>query len=211
MLHASQTGSSCSCRGYQGASRSTQDYIRPDPGLQSKSVRIFILLPFLLVNHCRISFDIDDRKGLEIVILTALLTFQDANDSYHSQGASSNPLLGMGIRRRSSAQGSVENTSPPPPPPPPKPARKTGVDRIAEMQAIRGEYNEITIEDEGNIDDYAQYCLNLFEVKIWACQCNWFSTLTRVRRMMLCCSSPSSQQLLNKFPKFFKLSSKPSE
>ena len=28
-------------------------------------------------------FDIEDRKGLEIVILTALLTFQDSSDIHH--------------------------------------------------------------------------------------------------------------------------------
>ncbi|OBZ65263.1 hypothetical protein A0H81_14779 [Grifola frondosa] len=35
-------------------------------------------------------FDIHDRKGLEIVILTALLTFQDSNDAYH-------PARGLGV------------------------------------------------------------------------------------------------------------------
>lgn len=51
-----------------------------------------------------------------------------------------------------------------PPKPPPKPAPKAGVDRIAELQAIRGEYNEVTVEDEGPVEDYAQYCSNLLSV-----------------------------------------------
>ncbi|KAK0189161.1 hypothetical protein F5146DRAFT_1104489 [Armillaria mellea] len=93
-------------------------------------------------------FDIDDRKGLEIVILTALLTFQDANDSYHASPSSEGLVK-------------TKSTPTPPPPPPPKPPAKTGVDRVAEVQAIRGEINELTVEEEGDITDYAQYCSNL--------------------------------------------------
>jgi hypothetical protein len=51
-----------------------------------------------------------------------------------------------------------------PPPTPPKPARKTGVERIVEMQAVKGEYNEIIISDEGSVADYAQYCYKLLQV-----------------------------------------------
>jgi hypothetical protein len=51
-----------------------------------------------------------------------------------------------------------------PPPPPPKPAPKTGVERIAEMQAGKGEYNEVIISDEGSVPDYAQYCNTLLQV-----------------------------------------------
>ncbi|KAG7444414.1 uncharacterized protein BT62DRAFT_899698 [Guyanagaster necrorhizus] len=96
-------------------------------------------------------FDIDDRKGLEIVILTALLTFQDTNESYHGSPRDS--------------EGLVKTKSIPtlPPPPPPKPPAKTGVDRIAEIQAMRGEINELTVEEEGDIMHYAQYCSNLLQ------------------------------------------------
>jgi hypothetical protein len=62
-----------------------------------------------------------------------------------------------GISRRVPSTGSA------PPPPPPKPDPKTGVDRIAEMQAIRGEINEVTVEDEGSVDAYADYCWNLLQ------------------------------------------------
>jgi hypothetical protein len=106
------------------------------------------------------SFDIDDRKGLEIVILTALLTFQDVSDAYHApreessiSGNSIIPAIGM----RKTSEGA--------PPPPPKPAPKTGIDRIAEMQALRREVNEVSVEDEGGVNDYAQYCANLLEVR----------------------------------------------
>lgn len=117
---------------------------------------------------CVGSFDIEDRKGLEIVILTALLTFQDTNEAHHSknEGASQSPPSTMArIASISVAGMSVAGMSEKPPPPPPKPAPKTGIDRIAEIQAATGDYNEVTIEDEGSIQDYAQYCSNLLEVR----------------------------------------------
>ncbi|EKM81872.1 hypothetical protein AGABI1DRAFT_36383 [Agaricus bisporus var. burnettii JB137-S8] len=104
-------------------------------------------------------FDVDDRKGLELVILTALLTFSDANEQY----AIAPPPPSSNSR----AVSSPSNVKPPAtilearPLPPPKPAPKTGMDRIAELQAIRGEYNEVTVEDEGSVEHYAQYCSNL--------------------------------------------------
>ena len=104
-------------------------------------------------------FDVDDRKGLEIVILTALLTFSDANDASH---LSEPPTLNKALSRNASQAPTVNDM--PPPPPPPKPAPKTGVDRIAEMQAAKGEYNELIISDEGSVADYAQYCNSLLQV-----------------------------------------------
>jgi hypothetical protein len=106
------------------------------------------------------SFDIEDRKGLEIVILTALLTFQDSSDVYHGsreENSPSNPSTLPAFGTRKTSEGA--------PLPPPKPAPKTGVDRIAEMQAMRREVNEVSVEDEGNVDDYAQYCANLLQVR----------------------------------------------
>ncbi|KAI0060235.1 hypothetical protein BV25DRAFT_1871265 [Artomyces pyxidatus] len=97
-------------------------------------------------------FDIEDRKGLEIAILTTLLTFHDMNDLYHTpqaEGTQPAPLS------RQATQS--------PPPPPPKPIPKTGVDRIAEMHALRGEVNEITIVEEGSIPDYAQHAAGLLD------------------------------------------------
>ncbi|KAJ7128932.1 hypothetical protein C8R43DRAFT_896801 [Mycena crocata] len=104
-------------------------------------------------------FDIEDRKGLEIIILTALMTFQDSNDFHHTPNAAGP------VSRRGSGND-VPTSSPtagPAPAPPPKPPKKLGIDRIAEIQAIRGQFNEVTVEDEGSIEDYAQYCSNLFQ------------------------------------------------
>ncbi|KAF7315274.1 hypothetical protein MIND_00041800 [Mycena indigotica] len=101
-------------------------------------------------------FDVQDRKGLEIVILAALLTFHDQNDIYHSPPDSLNSMT----RRVSMAP-----TSPvagPVPELPPKPQR-TGIDRIAELQALRNQFNEVTVADEGSVEDYGAYCSKLFE------------------------------------------------
>ncbi|KAF9244642.1 hypothetical protein BU15DRAFT_86013 [Melanogaster broomeanus] len=90
-------------------------------------------------------FDIEDRKGLEIIILTALMTFQDASDVYHEPIAT--PV----------------SPPPVPPPPPPKPAPKKGVERIAELQQGRGEVNEVTVVEEGTIKDYAKHSSRLLQ------------------------------------------------
>jgi len=106
------------------------------------------------------SFEIEDRKGLEIVLLTALLTFQDSSDVFHGsreENSPSNPSTLPAFGTRKTSEGA--------PLPPPKPAPKTGVDRFAEMQAMRRAVNEVSVEDEGNVDDYAQYCANLLQVR----------------------------------------------
>ncbi|KAG1764034.1 hypothetical protein EDD22DRAFT_979169 [Suillus occidentalis] len=103
-------------------------------------------------------FDIDDRKGLEIVILTALLTFQDASDSYHEPSNDSNTTTSA--RKSLTARKASGGTAPVPPP---KLAPKKGVERVAEIQAStgRGEANEVFIVDECSFKDYAQYCARM--------------------------------------------------
>ncbi|KAJ8520284.1 hypothetical protein ONZ45_g2866 [Pleurotus djamor] len=107
-------------------------------------------------------FDIDDRKGLEIVMLTALLTFHDANEAYHTPKDPEAPSASLFGVRRTVSEGTPPATDGPPVPPP-KPAPKTGVDRIAEIQAIKGEYNEVTVEEEGTIEEYGEYCHQLLQ------------------------------------------------
>ncbi|KAG6876772.1 hypothetical protein C0992_011853 [Termitomyces sp. T32_za158] len=111
-------------------------------------------------------FDINDRKGLEIVILTALLTFSDVNEGYHAQPQET---VRRNVERTSLAaiapavSKQTQAAEEAPPLPPPKPAPKTGVERIAEMQAALGEYNEICVEEEGQVQHYAEYCSRLLE------------------------------------------------
>lgn len=47
---------------------------------------------------------------------------------------------------------------------PPKPEPRVGVERIAEMQAYKGEVNELDVEDEGGVEDYAGHGWNLLKV-----------------------------------------------
>ncbi|KAF8836205.1 hypothetical protein BDN67DRAFT_877726, partial [Paxillus ammoniavirescens] len=116
-------------------------------------------------------FDIEDKKGLEIIILTALLTFQDASDAHHepnatpsspTQAASTTPPMFRALTDMSPWKSSG-SSSPAPPVPPPKPAPKKGVERIAELQRGRGEVNEVTVVEEGAIKDYAKYCSQLLQ------------------------------------------------
>ncbi|KAH9990163.1 hypothetical protein BJV77DRAFT_1061040 [Russula vinacea] len=94
-------------------------------------------------------FDIADRKGLEITLLTTLLTFQDLSAT--NNAASTEP----------SVPSTPSLHAEPAPPLPPRPAPKTGVDRVAEMHAMRYEPNEVTVDGEGSVDDYGEYAEGL--------------------------------------------------
>ena len=89
------------------------------------------------------------------------MTFSDSNEAHHIPAARP-PVSGTPKPITSSNADFPASESAPGPPP--KPPAKTGVDRIAELQAIRDEYNEITVEDEGSVEDYAQYCSILLNV-----------------------------------------------
>lgn len=107
-------------------------------------------------------FDIVDRKGLEIVLLSSLLSFQDYFDA--KVAPAQGPAKGI----------SETETSAPPPPPKHLPLKastsaqftarpkRTGLERIAELQ--RGKLNELVVTEECEADEYAEYCSNLLEV-----------------------------------------------
>ncbi len=167
---ARSPGSGC-C--HQRACWSAQDILNTGLRLQSKSVglQLLCLYAYSCVSVAANTFEKDDRKGLEIVMLTALLTFHDANDTYHKDGEpTSTPSSGFFGVRRTTAEATVAESSAAgqsgPPTLPPKPTPRGGIDRIAEMQAIQGEYNEVTVTEEGSIEDYGQYCFNLLQVSI---------------------------------------------
>ena len=113
-------------------------------------------------------FDVHDRKGLEIVLLSALLSFQDYNESYRLAGkredsGSSIPQLQQAASSKGalSAAASPATTSTPnlPPPRPPK----SGLEQIAALQSENG-IDNIVIFDEGSVGDYATYCSNMLQV-----------------------------------------------
>ncbi len=85
---------------------------------------------------------------MEITLLTTFLTFQDLSTSNNTPSAESSPPV--------QAEAA--------PPVPPRPAPKTGVDRVAEMHAMRYEPNEVTVDGEGSVEDYGEYAEGLLAV-----------------------------------------------
>lgn len=145
-------------------------------------------------------FDIEDRKGLEIVLLTALLTFQDVSDAYHE------PNVTATATPHTSAPISTTPPAAAAPTPPPKPVPKKGIERIAELQLGRGQVNEVTVLEEGAITDYAKHCARLLQVCILFClTCPLYSYLFIVCRTMPCCSSACVPQIRTKSPRCCRL------
>ncbi|KAJ4494004.1 hypothetical protein C8J55DRAFT_447879 [Lentinula edodes] len=125
-------------------------------------------------------FEIEDRKGLELVILTALLTFLDSADvNFPSMMVNDerSPVPGVippppgGGRRKSmwtalspfgsNSRQSVVVTPAPTPPAESTTATSSGVDLIAQLLAPRHVIHEITVYEEGGIEDYAKFCWRL--------------------------------------------------
>ena len=127
----------------------------------------------------------------EITILTALLTFSDLNEAHHAASipvptpvpaasSTSAPLLQAPIGSTNSTAAAVPpqalaaaSLPPPsdaePPAVPPRPAPRTGVERVAEMHAVRnavgeGDVNEVEVWEECDVMDYAQYAERLLNV-----------------------------------------------
>ncbi|CCL98557.1 uncharacterized protein FIBRA_00557 [Fibroporia radiculosa] len=131
-------------------------------------------------------FDIDDRKGLEIVILTALLTFHDMNEALHAPRSDDAPgngigtstaalsgLLGIGLGNRKASSSSTNlNVAPegdsPTPVLPPRPPPRTGSERISELHMMRtlqgeGEANEVEVGEEGSIEEFSRFAYGLLK------------------------------------------------
>ena len=115
------------------------------------------------------------------MVLTALLTFQDNNEAQrHPDPITSLPPSSSPLSKSPSPSRISRTLSDMPPAPPPKPAPKTGVDGIAETQAMKGDYNEIIIGVEGDVHDYAEYCNNLLQV----CAVNWFNATSFITHLL---------------------------
>ncbi|KAJ3749182.1 hypothetical protein DFH05DRAFT_1389989 [Lentinula detonsa] len=129
-------------------------------------------------------FDIEDRKGLELVFLTSLLAFLDSADARNSTkeeevipSSRSSPLQSVAQvspssgtdpkdvqRERGSNSGSKQihgndgggtrST---------RRGAESGVSMIARMQALRTVVHETTVFEEGEIDDYAGFCWRLLK------------------------------------------------
>ena len=179
----------------KGATREVTDAKRPDPRLQHQPVRSPLPRTLLALSKracpsCA-SFDVNDRKGLEITILTALLTFSDLNEAHHAASIpvpTPVPVTSSASAPLPQAPNTIASSSslaiPPqtstavslpasidgePPAVPPRPAPRTGVERVAEMHAVRnavgeGDVNEVEVWEECDVMDYAQYAERLLNV-----------------------------------------------
>ncbi|KDQ13076.1 hypothetical protein BOTBODRAFT_133991 [Botryobasidium botryosum FD-172 SS1] len=100
-------------------------------------------------------FSIQDRKGLEVVILCGLLTFQDYTEGFRSTPEASSPT----ISRAASTQNILLAAQSTPPPLPPK----TAASMIASLQAQENcDINEIVVGDVAEVNDYVEYCMSSF-------------------------------------------------
>lgn len=137
-------------------------------------------------------FDIDDRKGLEVVLLAALLTFSDYTEGFrdptnavdpttvkltattppaggNSSGASSGFRFGLG---GGSASPPAAQAVPPPP----------------RIQFTSSDANEIMVTEEGTVPLYAEHCASVLAVS-----CILFLFPKRRGRCNLIISNPISQ------------------
>ncbi|EJD48273.1 hypothetical protein AURDEDRAFT_101921 [Auricularia subglabra TFB-10046 SS5] len=103
-------------------------------------------------------FDINDRKGLEIVMLSSLLTFTDSSEEYHARSTGQTPMPSPPVA--SSATANPAASAAPPPAVPPKSVR----DRIVMAQAAQDlSPNEIVVTDEVDVNEYANYGCDLLQ------------------------------------------------
>ncbi|KAL1684235.1 hypothetical protein EV122DRAFT_200332 [Schizophyllum commune] len=119
-------------------------------------------------------FDIDDRKGLELVILTALLTFQDYNIAAKAPKGSTSATTTPSRTNSADAlaapmpvTAAAVATSPPsassipahfvdaPPP--------SAINRVAEAERGRALFSVVRVEDDMNVKGYSQFCCNLLK------------------------------------------------
>ncbi|KAF8317173.1 hypothetical protein DL93DRAFT_2077390 [Clavulina sp. PMI_390] len=92
-------------------------------------------------------FDIDDKKGLEIVMLCALLSFSDYTEGFNNQAApaAARPAVPSGSGARIAGPSAPPVLTPPP----------------AAIIPSSAERNEIIVTEDGAAHDYAQHCANV--------------------------------------------------
>ncbi|KAG9102517.1 hypothetical protein FRC06_001893 [Ceratobasidium sp. 370] len=131
---------------------------KPDPPVlvavsESEQRNKKAIVQFLDYNLSR--FDVEDRRGLEVVLVASLLSFQDQSDEYRSRAAAADAASG-GLRaysRQPSSSGSA-------PALPPKP----GEAMVVKLQSShKHEPNEIVVGSEGAIDEYVDLACNLLQ------------------------------------------------
>ncbi|CAE7124972.1 unnamed protein product [Rhizoctonia solani] len=102
----------------------------------------------------KIRFDISDKKGLEVLLIASLLSFQDQSEEYRTRAAVAEATSG-GMRAYQSS--SAENSTPVLPP-------KPGEALVVKLQSShKHEPNEIVVGSEGAVDEYVDLACNLLQ------------------------------------------------
>ncbi|QRV88898.1 hypothetical protein RhiJN_16916 [Ceratobasidium sp. AG-Ba] len=131
---------------------------KPDPPVliavsESEKKNKKAIVQFLDYNLSR--FDVEDRRGLEVVLVASLLSFQDQSDEYRTRTAAADAASG-GLRAYS-RQSSTSGSSPALPP-------KPGEAMVVKLQSShKHEPNEIVVGSEGAIDEYVDLACNLLQ------------------------------------------------
>ncbi|KAJ1306832.1 hypothetical protein OPQ81_007817 [Rhizoctonia solani] len=110
------------------------------------------IVQFLDYNLSR--FDISDKKGLEVLLIASLLSFQDQSEEYRARAAVAEATSG-GLRAYQSS--SAGNSTPALPP-------KPGEALVVKLQSShKHEPNEIVVGSEGAVDEYVDLACNLLQ------------------------------------------------
>ncbi|KAG8691655.1 hypothetical protein FRC11_013671 [Ceratobasidium sp. 423] len=110
------------------------------------------IVQFLDYNLSR--FDISDKKGLEVLLVASLLSFQDQSEEYRARAAVAEATSG-GLRAYQSS--SAGNSTPALPP-------KPGEALVMKLQSShKHEPNEIVVGSEGAVDEYVDLACNLLQ------------------------------------------------
>ncbi|CAE6454880.1 unnamed protein product [Rhizoctonia solani] len=110
------------------------------------------IVQFLDYNLSR--FDISDKKGLEVLLIASLMSFQDQSEEYRARAATAEATSG-GLRAYQSS--SAGNSTPALPP-------KPGEALVVKLQSShKHEPNEIVVGSEGAVDEYVDLACNLLQ------------------------------------------------
>ncbi|CAE6449339.1 unnamed protein product [Rhizoctonia solani] len=110
------------------------------------------IVQFLDYNLSR--FDISDKKGLEVLLIASLLSFQDQSEEYRTRAAAAEATSG-GLRAYQSTNAETSTPALPP---------KPGEALVVKLQSShKHEPNEIVVGSEGAVDEYVDLACNLLQ------------------------------------------------
>ncbi|KAG8951867.1 hypothetical protein FRC04_005559 [Tulasnella sp. 424] len=111
-----------------------------------------------LLDYNLTRFDVEDRKGLEIVILTGLLSFQDAITGQPDNAGGPAPEATMLTRVTTFGAGAAGS-----PPVPQLPPKDVGMQVSGLQIREKAAPNEVIVTNMFEVEEYAQYAANLLK------------------------------------------------